>query len=291
MVTIMPYIRRAAKLYPDFVLGTGNEKFAEALSKTVKNRGEQGYFSSVWEGTKKGVREAEKHNKLMKDLHGGFWKSTWHAIKTTPKKIAQGWKIGGRLADKAGKTGLAKLWSRSKGVCSGLGKRMPLIGTLMIAVTELPNIFSAFKDKGLIGGVAETGKAGLRLGGATLGGAIGQALIPIPFVGGLVGFIAGDWLMSKIVGKSHSEEKAEIAQAQQEQAEQIQAMMQQYNPLYAQNNFNPQQMQTGVTNPMQPTMTQQELMALQQQLYGNTGALNDDFMANASGINRLNLQA
>lgn len=286
MVTIMPYIKRAAKIYPDFTLGTGNETFSKALRSTVKNRGQQSYLNAVWDGTKKGFKEAELHNAQMKKLHGGFWKSTWQSIKTIPKKVAQGWKVGGRIADQAGKTGLSKLWSRTKGVCSGLGKRMPLIGTLMIAITELPNIFSAFKDKGLVGGVTETGKAALRLGGATVAGAIGQALIPIPFVGGLVGFIAGDWLMSKIVGKSHSEEKAE-ALAQADLAEQQAQMLQQQlanDPSYAQNN------PFGTTNPMQPTMTQQQLMALQQQLYGNGNAMNDDFMANVSGINKLNYQ-
>ncbi len=288
MVTIMPYIRRAAKLYPDFVLGTGSEPFSKAVKSAVKNRGEQSYLSAVWDGTKKGVKEAELHNAQMKNLHGGFWKATWRAIKTTPQKAVQGWKIGGRIADKAGKTGLAKLWSRTKGVCSGLGKRMPLLGTLMIAVSELPNIFSAFKDKGIIGGVAETGKAGLRLGGATVAGAIGQALIPIPFVGGLIGFVAGDMIMSKIVGKSHSEEKAEtLAQAEEaEQQAQLlqQQLAQQYGPMYAQNQFGTQ------SAGMAPTLNQQQLMALQQQLYGSGNAMNDDFMANATGMNKLNYQ-
>ena len=36
--TIGSYIQRAAKLYPDFVLGTGNEAFSDALKATVKGR-------------------------------------------------------------------------------------------------------------------------------------------------------------------------------------------------------------------------------------------------------------
>ena len=31
------YFKRAVKLYPDFVLGTGNESFSKALKETVKN--------------------------------------------------------------------------------------------------------------------------------------------------------------------------------------------------------------------------------------------------------------
>ena len=49
------YFKRAVKLYPDFVLGTGNEPFSKALKETVKNRkaANQGYFESVWSGVKK----------------------------------------------------------------------------------------------------------------------------------------------------------------------------------------------------------------------------------------------
>lgn len=49
------YIQRAGRLYPDFVLGTGNEAFSNALRSTVKNRAvaNQNYFQAVWSGTKK----------------------------------------------------------------------------------------------------------------------------------------------------------------------------------------------------------------------------------------------
>ena len=67
----------------------------------------------------------------------------------------------------------------------------------------------------VIGGVTETVKTGLRLGAGMTGAAIGQALIPIPVVGGLVGYLAGDTLMSLITGKSHSEKKAEAEEQQQ----------------------------------------------------------------------------
>ena len=32
------YIQRAGRLYPDFVLGTGNEAFTNAMRSAVKNR-------------------------------------------------------------------------------------------------------------------------------------------------------------------------------------------------------------------------------------------------------------
>ena len=174
---------------------------------------------------------------------------------------------------------------------SGLGKRMPLIGTLLIAVTELPNIISAFGDGGVVGGVTETAKTGLRLGAGMTGAAIGQALIPIPVVGGLVGYLAGDTLMSLITGKSHSEKKAEAEEQQQalinNQQQALEGMQQQI----AQQNA--MQYPIGTTNPFataQPTMTPQQLMALRQQLYngGAVSPMDQDFMAMASGLNRIN---
>ncbi len=285
------YIKRGLKMYPDFVLGTGNEPFVKVLQDTVKNRGSQNYFSSVWEGTKKGFLASEKHNAQMVARDGSFWKSTWKALKTTPHKISQGWKVGGQLAEKAGKTGLSKFWAKTKGALGGLGKRMPLIGTLLVAVTELPNIFSAFKDLGLVGGVVETGKTGLRLGAGMTCAAIGQALLPIPgvgaLIGGLVGYMAGDWLMSKIVGKSYSEKKAEAEEQQQQaMAQSMQQGAQIPQPgqgiasgQFAQNTTMPQ------LNMPTPTISPQQLMAMQQQLYGSSGAMSDDFMANMSGIN------
>lgn len=285
------YIQRAGRLYPDFVLGTGNEAFTNAMRSAVKNRAaaNQNYFQAVWSGTKKGVHAAEKHNNMMIKKHGGFWKSNWEALKSFPAKVKQGWRVGGKLADRAGKTGFNKFWSQFKGSLSGMGKRMPLIGTLLIVATELPNIISAFKDKGLAGGVTETGKAGLRLGAGMAGAAIGQALIPIPIVGGLVGYMAGDWLMSKFTGKSHSEKKAEAEQAQKQQLSQQQMMMQQYgaNPMSSPMMTNPAVNQFSIP---QPTISPQELMAIQRALYsqGAGNPLDQDFMAMTSGINRLN---
>lgn len=285
------YFKRAGKLYPDFVLGTGNEKFTQAMRSTIRNRKANGqsYMESVWSGIKKGTQEAEKHNKQMAQKHGGFWKGTWASLKSFPAKVAQGWRVGGQLADKAGKKGFSKFWSQFKGSMSGMGKRMPLIGTLMIAVTELPNIFSAFNDKGIVGGIAETGKSGLRLGAGMAGAAIGQAIIPIPIVGGIIGYMAGDWLMSKFTGKSHSEKKAEMEEA----LKQHQTMLQQQ---YAMNPFgtgipHTQGIQPQINTP-QPTMTPQQLMALQQMLYSGATAnpMEQDFMAMTSGMNRLNFQ-
>ncbi len=289
----LQYFKRAGKLYPDFVLGTGNEKFTNAMRETIKNRKANGqsYMESVWSGIKNGAHAAEKHNKSMTQKHGGFWKGTWASLKSFPAKVAQGWRVGGKLAERKGKTGASKFWSQFKGAMSGIGKRMPLIGTLLIGITEIPNILSAFKDEGIFGGVTETVKAGLRLGAGMTAGAIGAALLaPIPVVGpilgSIVGYVAGDWLMSKFTGKSHSEKKAEAEEALKQQ----QAMLQQYgmNPFGT-------DMPEGIPQQMnipKPAMSPQQLMALQQMLYSGAAAnpMDQDFMAMTSGMNRLNFQ-
>ena len=270
----MVAIGRIAKNYGRMLF---DPKYQEVLTNSIaaRKRAYKIAGKSAYTDFHKNIGDAFNRAE-KKTIKTPFWKNLKESLKTLFPDIKN------TIKNTDG------IWNKTKGTFKQLGKRMPLIGTLMIAATELPNIFSAFKDKGIIGGVTETGKAGLRLGGATVAGAIGQALIPIPFVGGLVGFIAGDLIMSKIVGKSHSEEKAEaLAQAEvaEQQAQLLQQQLaQQYGPMYAQNQFGTQ------TAGMTPTMTQQQLMALQQQLYGSGNAMNDDFMANATGINKLNYQ-
>lgn len=282
------YTQRAAKLYPDFVLGTGNEALTKAMTNTIKNRAASGqnYFQALGSGFKNGILAAEKHNAALRKRHGGFWKSLWKQLTSTPRTIKAGWRLGGR-----GKSGFGKFWGQTKGVLGALGKRMPLIGTLMIATTEIPNIISAFKDEGLVGGIAEIGKSGLRLGaGALCAGICSALLAPIPVVGpligGLGGWMFGDWLMSKVTGKSHSEKKAEAEQIQQNMLNSQGFGPQQgyVSPTYAQ--INPFKMP-------QMTMTPQQLMQMQQMLYsgGMGDPMNQDFMEMTSGMNRFNYYA
>ena len=269
MVSIMPYVRRIASVYPDFVLGTGNDAFSQVLENTLKNRKAHGqsYWQALKVGTKDGFKAAEKHNNIMKVKYGNFWKSTLESIKTTPTVIKDGWKNAG-----AGKSGFAKFFSKFKGAMGGIGKRMPLIGTLLIAGFTLPNIFSAFKDKGIVGGVIETGKEAVKIGAGAGAAAVGAALLsPIPVVGpilgGLIGWTLGETLASKIVGKSHSEKKAE----QETQTAQNIPLTNQQVPFNGYLNMN--------GNPMY----QNPYMSM-----FNPNIMNDDFMETVSGINRIN---
>ena len=110
--------------------------------------------------------------------------------------------------------------------------------------------------------------------------AIGQALIPIPLVGGMIGGMIGEWLVSKVVGKKHTEQKEElIAQAETAQQNAQQALTQTSQP-----NFTG----SGQLSIPQATMSQQDLMAMDQMLYGQnyglTNPMDQDFMAMQSGM-------
>lgn len=265
MVSVIPYVKRIVNAYPDFVLGTGNEAFSKVLESSLKNRASHGqtYWQALKQGTKDGFIAAEKHNKLMKAKHGSFWKSIYESIKTTPKVIQEGWVNAG-----TGKSGLVKFFSKIKGALSGACKRMPLIGTLLITVTSLPNIISAFKDDGIIGGVFETGKEAVKIGSAAGCSAMGAAILsPIPVVGpilgGLLGWVLGESLAGMVVGKSHSEKMAQLQTDKNIP----------FNGSFC-GNF-PQGLP--VANPMQSLI----------QNY-NTDMMNDDFMETVSGINKIN---
>lgn len=160
-----------------------------------------------------------------------FFQRIWGNLKGIGRDYSR---IGRQNAIRASKN-LEKpsLWKGLGRNLKPITKRMPLIGNLLFAAMEIPNIFRAFTDKkdgGVGTGVGETVKAATKFGGFAAGAAIGQALIPIPLVGALVGGMIGGWITEKLVGKSFTEKKeekeeaaAETAQAQAEVQTQAQA--------------------------------------------------------------------
>ena len=265
MVAIGRILRGASRLVfdPEFT------KVAEdKLRASKKANGWRNIHKQIGDSFIKAEKAAiEKNPSLSKAMKESF--------TTFPSDIKSAWK---------GTTGIL---NKTKAIGKTFWNRMPLIGGALMVLFELPNILSAFKDKGLVGGLVETAKSGSRLAGSMAGFAIGQALIPIPVLGGLIGGFAGDWLVSKIVGKSHSEEKAE-AEAQQ-QALLQQPSLQQPSAYPQGINFAQNQTNFPIQTP-QMTMTPQQLMAMYQQLYGGglTSPMDQDFMAMTSGINKLN---
>lgn len=219
------YTQRAVKASPDIIFGKGAETFVSAAGKVTKGAGES-WLTALWRAAKTGGKAVETSIAATKAAKGGFLKQAFNSLKSTPSVIKASVKEGAAVAKAAGKSGI---WGGVKGFFSGIGKKMPLIGNLMLVAFSLPNIITATKEQGIGQGIAEIGKTGAGLAGGALGGAIaGSAFGPI---GSLVGWIAGEWLTSKIVGKTYTEQKAE----NEEKLAEVLELQQQVNPAFTGN--------------------------------------------------------
>lgn len=191
---------RVAKAAPDFIFGTGSET-ARAAMKSTKGS----IFSKIKAGTKAVVKESEAAAK-----NGGFFKRLGKNIVNLPKDMNAARKAGVSAAKAAGKSGFM---GGLKGLGKGFVSKMPLINSLLMIGLELPNVVSATKEEGIGAGLKEAGKATLRLAG----GAIGSVF------GGVLGFIGGEWAVSKLTGDTYSEKK-EFLEANNVTEEAINAM-------------------------------------------------------------------
>lgn len=275
------YVCRAARVYPDVVFGTGGEVITSTLrdsfygAKNASGKRAGGkHFNNFWDQLKQAFKAGEKHNDAIVKKSGGFWKAQLDSIKSTPKVISDCWKEGGKAAEIAGKS---KLLGNGKGLLKGLGKRLPLIGSALMVLFELPNIFKATKDEGIVSGAAEVAKAGARLGGGMLMGTICAALCgPLAPLGAIVGYAIGDWLTSKVVGKSYSEKKAEQEAEKKAQGEEK-------SKTAASTKDNSEYTYTTATNPfdpskLRPSMTPEQLAQMEMALARGAG-LNLDYSA------------
>lgn len=200
---------RYTKAMPGFILGTEAELMGETLRQSYKEKGFTGFRQQIGDAFIKGV---ESHENAVKK-NKGFFKNMWKDITSIFPEIKENWQHVGKVADRAKKSGWSKLWPQFKSVGKSFGKRMPLIGAALILAFELPNIAKATWNDGFLSGVGETAKTGVRLGLGAVGGAIGSAIIPIPFIGSVVGYAIGDTIGKFVVGKSYSEKQAESAPA------------------------------------------------------------------------------
>ena len=188
--------------YGDFVLGTGQSTVSDAIKNTIKYRKAHGlsYGKAFTTGVVRGVK---KSNVKLK-INGGFFKS----LKTGLSAIPNGWKAG---------KGFGKL----TGAIKGCGKAMPALFAGIMVLSEIPNVYKAVRDKGVVQGLKEVGKTATRLtAGAICGTVLGAVLAPIPggsLIGGMGGWMLGDWLASKVVGKSYSEKIAETEEQNNQQ--------------------------------------------------------------------------
>ena len=202
---------------------------------------------------------------------GSFWARTTGnlgLIKSMPAKYM-------RAARIAGKGLFGQMGAGVKGFFKGLGKNMPFIAAASTLLFELPNIWKATKEQGIGQGVAEVGKAGARLAGGAALAAVGSAICP--GIGTMVGWFVGDWLTSKIVGKSYSEKKAQA----EEQAQEQMMTMQQQQPSGIQTTQTPAFQGTNQANSYGTNMTNPF------QEYNYTNPYENDIMMQQMNFNTL----
>lgn len=193
------YGKRVLEVTPELIFGSASEAMGDTFRTTS---------GSLFDKARAGWHTLESAGK------GSFFKNLWNNFTTFIPCIKSNIQTATSAAKLAGKN---TFLAGTKGFFKGIGKKMPFIGAMSMMLFELPNIWKATKEQGIFQGAAEVVKSGARLAGGGLGAAIGSALIPIPFVGSMAGWLAGEWIASKIVGKSYTQQKLEQEQQQKQQ--------------------------------------------------------------------------
>lgn len=213
---IINYGKRILKVYPDAAIGFNTDIIGKAMRETK---------GDVWTRAKAGFHAIENDVAVKSTAEGNFFKRIYKNIVGMPSTIKTSAKEGFEAAKAAEKSGI---WGGIKGATKGFGKAMPFLFAGLTILGSLPNAITATKEQGIGQGIVELGKTAARLGGGAVGAAIGSALLPP--VGGFIGWFVGDWLTGKVVGKSYTEKKEEVA-TQLAQAQPYQQMSQMGQPM------------------------------------------------------------
>ena len=238
-------------------------KFQGALSNSIKASGRaakiagKSRFSNFGKQVGDAFVRAER-----KTSKNSFYKDIKELVTKYPSDVSNAWKNANGFTEKA-----KALWNVTK-------SRGPLLGYGLLVGFELPNIIKATWEDGAITGAVEAGKSTARLAGGSLGAAIGTAVFPGlgTLIGSIVGWTAGEMITSKIVGKSYTEKK--LAQEQElmqkfQQNNQIQTInnAQMMGEMLTAGGFGTNVAGSGIPN--MPTLNQEQLLQLQNALYGN----------------------
>lgn len=178
--TVWKYGKRALEVAPELAFGTASEATGAAMKATK---------GSIFKKAEAGWKALEKAGS------GNFFKRFLTNAKDFFPEAIKAFNAGQGLKGKFGS------------LFKNLGSKMPFIMSATWMLMEAPNVYTAIKEQGLFQGVKEVLKFGARMTTAGLGSAIGSA-IPIPG-GSIIGWMVGEWVASRIVGKSYTEQKAE----------------------------------------------------------------------------------
>ncbi len=268
--TFGSYAKRIGRIYLHTTFGTGADEFWESMNNSIFDKKAPWYapyrnanFKNFGDKFKQAYQSVEAHEAAIRKANGNsYLKAFWHQFTTIPKVFQDEWRLGGEVAKRAGKSVAA---GKARGVFKALMKRFPMIGGLLAVGFQLPNIISAFtsKDGGVATGLLETGKAAAKIGIDTAGFMIGQALIPIPLVGGIIGSMVAGALGEAVLGKGFAEKQT---------AKNGESHLPGWMPYVAQNDGNGQQIhESGAYGwtPPQPAMTDEQLLQMAQ--YMNSG--------------------
>lgn len=181
--TVYRYGKRLLNVAPELAFGTASEATGAAMKATK---------GSIFQKAEAGWRALEKAGS------GNFFKNFFKNCKEFFPDAIEAFKTGSAATGLKG--GLKELWKN-------LGSKMPFIMSASWILFELPNVWTATKEQGVFQGAKEVLKFGARMTTAGLGAAIGAAT-PIPG-GSFIGWMVGEWIASKIVGKSYTEQKEE----------------------------------------------------------------------------------
>lgn len=208
----LKYTGIAARTVARYSVGNG----AEVISNARKAATPAGtsWFKSIFskKAAKAGWKALKQDVVKTATSKKSLWKSITSFGKSLITKPQAGWRLAGMKAAAAGKT--AGFFTKLGGAFKGLGKackKLPLIGTLITIGFEIPEIYKAFthKDGGFWEGMKQIGKSTLKIAAGTALSAIGACFAgPI---GGAIGYMAGEWLMGKILGGDFSENHQEAS--------------------------------------------------------------------------------
>ena len=259
MVAISRILNLAGRMLLDTKFQNGVTKSLRVTGRTAQKAGNS-KFSKFGKQVKDAFVYADKHTG---GANNTFFQDMKKLITSTPSEFKNAWK------------GAKGFTAKSKALFKVAGKRVPILGNALMLAFSIPTIWQATKDEGLLGGALEAGKEVSKLTAGAAGMAIGSAICPGvgSIIGGLIGWTAGEWLMSKVVGKSYLEKKQAAAEQKQELLQATgtnQITTPQFDMTTGMSQNTPYTSAAGMSVPFggQPTLSNEQLMQCYNALYG-----------------------